>query len=110
MIKDQELIPKQRSVCMPGGIQQHNAQVQGQKSPGSTTPDQTPGRMARSKSHSQLRELHAEGEEGEPEVAAKSFTSTGTGEGSSDWGATQNQEQVSKSKTKQHLNVRLTLG
>ena len=86
------------------------AYMQGQKSPGSTIPDQTPGRMSRSKSHNQLRELHAEGEEGEPEVAARSFTSTGTGEGSSDWGATQTQEQVSKSNTKQHLIVFLTLG
>ena len=60
--------------------------------------------MARSQSHSQLRELHAEGEEGEPEVAAKSFTSTGTGEGSSDWGATQTREQVSKTKKEAHAS------
>lgn len=60
--------------------------------------------MARSKSHNQLRELHTEGEDGEPEAAAKSFTSAGTGEGSSDWGAATPQEQVTHHTTN-HVSI-----
>lgn len=82
--------------------------MQGQKSPNGRTPERVPTRMARSKSHNQLRELNTEDEDGAPEVTAKSFTSAGTAEGSSDWGAATPQEQVGNIVTRHGVQLQQT--